>query len=171
MLACAAESGGAGSNGGGGTTNSGAWDCSRAITAGKGFGGGAEFANISAGAVTGAISVAAFGFTFAFTVGSLCVVSAGAAGSGGESGRWNDTTAGPVASVCSINADGNGKGAAGRAGAVSLGGAGASTTCRSGTSIRLSCQGKAKPGRPNSSPLKVRLNISAWINREVSNGI
>jgi hypothetical protein len=47
-------------------------------------------------------------------------------------------------------------------------GTGASTTRRSGTSIRRSCQGKPKPGSQSPWPPKVRLNSNVWISSESS---
>lgn len=49
-------------------------------------------------------------------------------------------------------------------------GAEASTTRRSGTSPRRICQGRAKPGSPNSSLPKARLSSKAWNIREMSIG-
>ena len=63
---------------------------------------------------------------------------------------------------------GSGSGSGGLAGSGWMTGAGASTTCRLGTSMRRSCQGKARPGIPNSSPNKVRLRSRAWKNVDSS---
>ena len=132
-----------------------------AITAGKGFGGGAESASISAGMSASsagvsastfarAISVAACGFGLAFASGVLQGLIAGVGRSGGGSGDLNVTIAGPAAKGGSINSGGNGTGSDVITGFAAMTGGGASTTRRSGTSIRRSCQGKAKPGSPNS---------------------
>ena len=51
-----------------------------------------------------------------------------------------------------------------------MGDASVSETRSSGTSTRRSCQGKAKPGSPNPSPPRVRLNSSAWNSSENSSG-
>lgn len=148
--------------------NSGSLACSMAITAGNGFAGGGE----SAGTVAGATLVAGGP---AFAVGVFSDRIAGAGCSAGGSVVLSVT--GSAATVGSITPGGdaaNGAGANGggdvMTGFASTSGAGASMTRRSGTSPRRSCQGKAKPGSPNSWPPKLRLNSNAWSSRENSNG-
>lgn len=93
---------------------------------------------------------AAFGFERAFAAGGLVRVTIfGAGGARIGSDDLKLTMTGPTAMLGSTKAGGNGKGAAGLSG-IGAAGAGASTMRRSGTSTRLSCQGKAKPGRPTS---------------------
>ncbi|TXT31388.1 MAG: hypothetical protein FD131_1092 [Rhodocyclaceae bacterium] len=150
---------GVGSTGAGGTMNSGSLACSMAITLGNGLAGGGETAGMLAGA-------ALLGGELTFAVGVIgarvAVVGCAAAGSGVLSAT------GSAATVGSITPDGAGAGAGagGGGGGVMAGfatatGSRASTTRRSGTSTRRACQGKAKPGSPNSSPPKVRLNSNA----------
>jgi len=160
----AAETVGADSNGVGGTTNSASLDSSRAITAGTDFGRGAK----SEGALAGAVPVAAFGLGRAFAFGALRDTAARACCAWVRCGDLNVTTAGPVATVRSVDTGGACGGSDAMPGFGSATGAGVSTTRRSGTSPRRSCQGKAKPGSPNSSPLKTRLNSIAWTSRESS---
>lgn len=101
-------------------------------------------------ALADAAPVAAFGFGPAFALGVLRGTLAVARRAGGRAGDLNVTTNGPPAAVCPVNTGGNGRGADGMAGFGSVTRAGASSTRRSGTSIRRSCQGNAKPGSPNS---------------------
>lgn len=114
------------------------------------------------GVLGGALRVAAFGFGAGFVLGALLGSLDGAGRARRRSGDLNVTTAGLPAAACSFNAGSNG-GEAGAAasdlGSASFGAA--STTRRSGTAARLSCQGKVKPGSPNSLPPKVRLNRNA----------
>jgi hypothetical protein len=119
-------------------------------------------------AFAGALPGVAFGFGPGFALG---VVRGTLAVSGRTCGRLADlnvTTAGAPAAVCAVDAGGNGMGADWMTGFGSAIRAGASSTRRSGTSARRSCQGKANPGIPNSCPPKIRLNRSAWNSRESS---
>jgi hypothetical protein len=94
--------------------------------------------------------VAAFGRGLAFALGVLRGTLAGADCAGLRAGDLNVTTAGPPAKDRSDNTCANGMSGDVEADFGSVTFSGASTTRRSGTSIRRSCQGKAKPGSPNS---------------------
>ena len=159
-----------GFNGAGGTTNSASWDSSRAITSGKALGRGARSAGALAGAVLLAAfgfglaialdvlrdvflaeaPVAVFGFGLAFAFGVFLGLLEGAGRACRRSGGLNVTTAGRPATAGSVNAAGNGGAAEALADSGSATFSEVSTTRRSGTAIRLSCQGKAKPGNPDS---------------------
>jgi hypothetical protein len=54
-------------------------------------------------------------------------------------------------------------------GALLAAGAGANATSSSGAVTRRTCQGNARPGSPNSSPVRVRLNRRAWMATDSSN--
>lgn len=142
------------------------------MTAGKGLGGGAE----SAGAVAAVVSLAAGA---AFVVGLPGDSVAWAGCSMGIAGDWRTTGSAVTASSRVSGGNGGTAGNSGRGGGVGVGEgagcasmsvAGESMTRRSGASTRRSCQGKAKPGRPNSSPPKLRLNNNAWTSRETRSG-
>ncbi len=119
-------------------------------------------------ALAGALPGVAFGFGPRFTLGVLRGTLAVSGRTCGPLADLNVTTAGALAAVCPVNAGGNDTGADWMTGFGSATGAGASSTRRSGTSTRRSCQGKAKPGIPNSCPPKIRLNSRAWNSRESS---
>ena len=112
--------------------------------------------------------LAALGLGAAFPLAALCGLTGVAACAARVSGDLNVTTGGPPATAFSVNAGGKGKGAAMGAGFGSGAFAGASTTRSSGTSARLSCQGRAKPGSPKSWPPNVRLSRRAWNSSESS---
>ena len=78
------------------------------------------------------------------------------------SGGRKVTLAGPWLAAGAARVGGKGRGGNSPAGCGVAGFAGTSTARNSGTSTRLSCQGRAKPGGPNSWPPKVRLNNRAW---------
>jgi hypothetical protein len=80
----------------------------------------------------------------------------------------NGVRAGPLATGCSADACGNGSASGVTAGSAAATCGGTTKTCRSGTSIRRSCQGKLKAGNQSPWPLKVRLNSHAWISNESS---
>ena len=157
-----------------------------AITAGKGLGGGAASAGAAAGesaaasvgtsagvsAITlaGVATVAGLGLAFA-TGGVLLGLVAGAACTGGGAGALKVTIIGPAARLCSIGSGSNGTGSALLVGFASMSGGSVSTARSSGTSTRRSCQGRAKPGSPNSWLPNCRLNNRAWMNSEISSGI
>ena len=138
------------------------------MTAGNGFGGGGSTGDGVSGARWRALS----GFELAFAFGALLDLVTGAsgagAGSGAASGDLNATCSSAPAAGCSLDGSGSGSGSgcgSGSGGLAGFGwmtGAGASTTCRLGTSARRTCQGKARPGSPNSSPNSVRLSSRAW---------
>ena len=122
--------------------------------------------------MVGAATVAAFGFGLAFGNGGVllglgCV---GAACAGGGAGALKVTIIGPAARLCSSGSGSNGRGSALLAGFASMSGGSVSTARSSGTSTRRSCQGRAKPGSPNSWLPNCRLKISAWKNSEISSG-
>ena len=186
---------GVGSAGAGGTAKVASSDRTKAITSGLGVAGdalsmgrsassgaasetlgAAETAGRSGAAVaTGTAGVAAtasglaafFGLAFGGVI-AVCTVEGGevAGGGGGGARSTSVNIAGSAAIVgetpafCAL-----GKGsAAATGGGVST----ARSSGRLGTSIRRACHGKLMPGSPRCWPLKVRLNSSAWNNRESS---
>ena len=119
------------------------------------FGFGAAFAFALAllpDAFAGALPDVAFGFGPGFALGVFRGTLAVAGCICGRSADLNVTTAGPPAVACPVNNGCNGTwtGTDCMTGFGSATRAGASSTRRSGTSTRRSCQGKAKPGIPNS---------------------
>ena len=190
--------GGTGSAGAGGTANVASSDRAKAITSGLGVAGVALSLDRSAGAgaasemvvrvgtaeaagrsgaavATGAAGVAAtalglaafFGLAFGGVIAVFTVEGGEGAGGGGGGARSTSVnTAGSAAIVgetpkfCAL-----GKGSAA---ATGVGASTARSSGRLGTSIRRACHGKLMPGSPRCWPLKVRLNSSAWNNRESS---
>lgn len=149
-------------------------DCSRAITAGKGSGGGSALANTWAGSSVGLISLGTFAFAFGF---GLALALAGealretTARAGKAGAAWGDlkvTISGPASGVCALASGGKRAGGKALAGGGAIFAAAARSASRSGTSARLSSQGKVKPGKPNSWPPKLRLRTNAWSSRESS---
>jgi hypothetical protein len=115
------------------------------------FGGGLAFAlDVLREAFAGEVPVAAFGFGLTFAFGVLLGLLARAGRACRGSGDLNVTTADRSATACPVNAAANGGVAEALADSGSATFDEVSTTRRSGTSIRLSCQGKAKPGNPDS---------------------
>ena len=141
----------------------------KAITAGAGIGEGAVSPGRSArkGVCAGAAPVAAPVLGLASTVGLACGTIAASVRHGGGAGDTDGVGAGPLAAGCSTDACCDGSTTDVTAGSAAVTCAGTSTTRRSGTSIRRSCQGKPKPGSQPWPP-KVRLNSSAWISSESS---
>jgi len=136
------------------------------------FGFGLAFAlEVLREAFAGEAPVAAFGFGPAFAFGVLLDLLAGADRACRASGDLNVTTAGRSATACSVNAAANGGAVEALADSGSATFDEVSTTRRSGTATRLSCQGKAKPGNPDSWLPKVRLNNRAWNSRESSSEV
>jgi hypothetical protein len=184
---------GEGSGGGGGTTNSGAGDWSSAMI----FGAGLFGAAVSAGGLGSGSTAAVLAGGLASATAGLGTAIVGTGGAGGGGSGWLKlTTAGAVATAGSTGGCGAGGGGEGMVdaalstgreswaisgstlrsgggaemtGALLAAGAGASATSSSGAMTRRTCQGKAMPGSPNSSPVRVRLNRRAWMAVESSN--
>ena len=141
-----------------------------AITAGAGIGGGAVSAGRSArkGVFAGAVPVAASVLGLASARG-LAPGTIAAAVRGWVGARDTDGIgAGPLATGCSTHACCNGSATGVTAGSAAVTCAGTTTTRRSGTSIRRSCQGNPKPRSQRPWPPKVRLNSNVWISSESS---
>lgn len=185
---------GEGSGGGAGTTNSGAGDWSSAMMAGAGcFGAATAAGGLGMGS---AAAILAGGAASAMAGAGTTVVGAGGGGSGWLklTTAGEVATAGSTAG----STDGGGVGSGGEgivgaalangwesggisrsmlcsgggaelAGRLLAAGAGASATSRFGARTRRTCQGKARPGSPNSSPVRVTLNRRAWMAIDSSN--
>jgi len=102
------------------------------------------------GEVAGAPPFATFGRGVAFSLGALRGTLDVTGRVGSASGGLNVTFAGPLAAAGAVKGGGNGKGGDSPPDCRLAGLAGASTARRFGASARLSCQGRAKPGNPNS---------------------
>lgn len=102
------------------------------------------------GEVAGALPFTTFGRGVAFSLGALRGMLDAAGRVGSASGGLNVTFAGPFAAAGAVKGAGEGKGGDSLPDCRLAGLAGASTARRSGASARLSCQGRAKPGNPNS---------------------
>ena len=118
-----------------------------------------------------AVPLAALGLGLAFPLAALCGLLGAAACGGRASGGLKVTMAGPPAAAFSVISGVEGKGADAGAGFGAGDFVGASTTRSSGTSARLSCQGRAKPGSPKSWPPNVRLSRRAWNSSESSSAM
>jgi len=102
------------------------------------------------GEVAGALPFANFGRGVAFSLGALRGTLDVAGRVGSASGGLNVTFAGPLSAAGAVKGGGDGKGGDSLPDCRLAGLAGASTARRFGASARLSCQGRAKPGNPNS---------------------
>ncbi len=142
----------------------------KAITAGAGIGGGAVSPGRSArkGICAGAAPVAASVLGLASALGLASGTIAAAVRRGVGARDTDGVSAGPLATGCSTHACCNGSATGVTAGSAAVTCAGTTTTRRSGTSIRRSCQGKPKPGSQSPWPPKVRLNSNVWISSESS---
>ena len=120
----------------------------KAITAGAGIGGGAVSPGRSArkGVCAGAAPVAASVLGLASALGLASGTIAAAVRRGVGARDTDGVGAGPLATGCSTDACCNGSATGVTAGSAAVTCAGTTTTRRSGTSIRRSCQGKPKPG-------------------------
>jgi hypothetical protein len=132
----------------------------KATTAGAEIGGGAVPAGRSArkGVCGGAAPVAASVLALTSALGLASGTGAGAVRCGASAGDAGGG-GGPLAAGCSTDACCDGS-------AVVIC-AGTTSTCRSGTSIRRSCQGKPRPGS-HPWPPNIRLSSNVWISSENS---